>query len=622
MSEVDSQDHTSIEMIRSSPTAAPTPTASRSIGTIDLTLNDTPSPRLEPTLPLKKKGWAASLQQIAPKSPNPYWTFISTRPLQQTAPQSPIINSQENTMNDVISLNTNLISVEESARMVAETTYKSNFDDSSDDDQEDMISEPYDIDGSDLEDVSSNSENMSDLEDNDINSQVSEGVSSPNMSPASASRSSSPDVQSRIPMFQLDNADAPQSHLRTQLHTSEEAINLSRQGSNEEGSDEELSDYEEDDDDRSVGLSEAANEGIQTLVKDGLLENQPVYLPQLARPSLFELNRYASHNSAFMNSTAPQTTSAWSHDRDPSPSAVAMVKSPGTSNMAENSVDQTSEASFGFGSKGNTGAKELGNKTGKHAFFEARESNKMQFQARVEDENEETQSPSSVAAPVRAIKFAKPLVRVQSTGNGLTSKWERLECQGNNFDHSSMDIDQPSLEDATRVEGDSKNFDPKSFWNEYTSRETLPKSNPIHPYYYSTDASSTAQESPVLEKFPTRSGLRIDDIIDGSSTGKKRKANEISDDAVLKNDVREWASSVVIPDNSTTQAVSEVAPKQSTPQPISSVLPTANIDLEHRPVKRLKMKKFAEAVGYFALGGAAVGAGLFSALVATAPDFL
>jgi len=35
-----------------------------------------------------------------------------------------------------------------------------------------------------------------------------------------------------------------------------------------------------------------------------------------------------------------------------------------------------------------------------------------------------------------------------------------------------------------------------------------------------------------------------------------------------------------------------------------------------------RMKRFVEAVGYAALGGAAVGAGLFSVLVATAPDFL
>jgi hypothetical protein len=41
---------------------------------------------------------------------------------------------------------------------------------------------------------------------------------------------------------------------------------------------------------------------------------------------------------------------------------------------------------------------------------------------------------------------------------------------------------------------------------------------------------------------------------------------------------------------------------------------------EPRPVKRFK--KLFENVGYAALGGVAVGAGLFSVLVATAPEFM
>jgi hypothetical protein len=42
---------------------------------------------------------------------------------------------------------------------------------------------------------------------------------------------------------------------------------------------------------------------------------------------------------------------------------------------------------------------------------------------------------------------------------------------------------------------------------------------------------------------------------------------------------------------------------------------------ELRPAKRMKMRKFAEAVGYAAIGAVAAATGVFGVLVATAPDF-
>lgn len=120
-----------------------------------------------------------------------------------------------------------------------------------------------------------------------------------------------------------------------------------------------------------------------------------------------------------------------------------------------------------------------------------------------------------------------------------------------------------------------------------------------------------------------RSGLGINDIINTSSTmaqSLKRKADDISDanDAEL----RIWAQSST--SSSDDQMGSGDVADSKAPATVSSpgtetflVAPDAPAP---RPTKRLK--KLLENVGYAALGGVAVGAGLFSVLVATAPEFL
>ncbi len=100
----------------------------------------------------------------------------------------------------------------------------------------------------------------------------------------------------------------------------------------------------------------------------------------------------------------------------------------------------------------------------------------------------------------------------------------------------------------------------------------------------------------------------------------KRKADDISDanDAEL----RIWAQSST--SSSDDQMGSGDVADSKAPATVSSpgtetflVAPDAPAP---RPTKRLK--KLLENVGYAALGGVAVGAGLFSVLVATAPEFL
>lgn len=120
-----------------------------------------------------------------------------------------------------------------------------------------------------------------------------------------------------------------------------------------------------------------------------------------------------------------------------------------------------------------------------------------------------------------------------------------------------------------------------------------------------------------------RSGLGINDIINNASTttnSLKRKADDISD--ATDAELRIWAqSSTASNDN---MKVSEDVPASE----VQNLAPSAETEAVSaaldapapRPTK--KLKKLLENVGYAALGGVAVGAGLFSVLVATAPDFL
>ncbi|TGO61622.1 hypothetical protein BCON_0026g00670 [Botryotinia convoluta] len=653
--EASSPGDTSIEMTRSSPTT------SKTIDAIDLTVNDTPSPRLKPTKP----------------------SCISTDERieeDEYTPKSPVLDSIVRDSRDGVGSKTN---PQQEADHPRKTSYTYTFNyDSNDDEDEDMLSTQSDSDESDRENASelkgfrdfedlpshddvdgeddSEDESMSDAsEESEVQVLLTESRGALNEIPSSypsvgsgSSRASSPAPQatlvqtlsqttnSRTPFD--NNADIPESHVRTQIHTSEEVIALDQQNNDDE-------DEVDDDDDRSVGLSEAANEGLQTLYKDGLLKKEPgtnptdligrrgsydesskshlegyyatctpaydaspfgYYNPHINRASISARQCGNSHND-YYSLTKPRSPFASYYGREASPSSVAMARPP----YQESYADQTPET---------LSARSLGDKTGKHAFFEAREENKVQFQAHVDDE--ETQvtqfSPLSMTTrPSRAIKFTKPLAK-------FVQPILPIKYHGNGIDHGFVINDRP----VSNIE----------------SSKDQPS---IHPYYFSSDASSRAVESPVLERHPIRSGLSIDDIIDSSSVGKKRKADEISHDELIKNEVRDWVSGV----NDSTKPQAAMVTQEEITGPESSAhtthtihhaqkvqsdvqLPTANAatqqnklavlatttttDPEHRPVKRLKMRKFVEAVGYFALGGAAVGAGLFSALVATAPDFV
>jgi len=101
-----------------------------------------------------------------------------------------------------------------------------------------------------------------------------------------------------------------------------------------------------------------------------------------------------------------------------------------------------------------------------------------------------------------------------------------------------------------------------------------------------------------------------------ASQSKKRKADSISE----SNKSQPSATEDKVKE-STDREVDQVSHNAAGEIVGSAPAPSSNPE---EPITRApkRMKRFVEAVGYAALGGAAVGAGLFSVLVATAPDFL
>ncbi|TGO87781.1 hypothetical protein BPOR_0204g00100 [Botrytis porri] len=619
---------TSIEMTRSSPTT------SKTVVAIDLTVDDTPSPRLKPTKP--------SCIPTDERTEEDEYT-----------PKPPVLDSIAGDSHHGVGPKTNPQQKVDQPRK-ASFKYTFNYD-SNDDEDEDMLSTQSDPDDSDREN-SSELEGFRDFEDLPSHDDVigEDDSEDESMSEASEesevhvllteSRGALDEIPSSYPSLDSDSSRASSPALEATLASMvSQTINSRIPFDNNAD--------EVDDDDRSVGLSEAANEGLQTLYKDGLLKKEPgtnptrlsasytpyaeissksglesyyatctpaydapspydFYKPHINRSSIPARQNGNSHND-YYSLIKPRSPFFSYYGRETSPSSVAMARPP----YQENYIDQSPET---------LSVKTLGDKTGKHAFFEAREENKVQFQAHVdEEETQVTQcSPFSMATrSSRATKFAKPLAK-------FVQPILPIKYHGNGIDHGFVINDRPV-----------SNIEPS---------QDRPS---IHPYYFSSDASSRAVESPVVEKHPIRSGLSIDDIIDSSSVGMKRKADEISHDELIKNEVRDWVSGV----HDSTKPQAAMVTQEETTGPESSVHTTHTIhhaqevqsdvqlattnaatqqnklavlasttttDPEQRPVKRIKMRKFVEAVGYFALGGAAVGAGLFSALVATAPEFV
>ncbi|EHK98008.1 hypothetical protein M7I_6243 [Glarea lozoyensis 74030] len=233
-------------------------------------------------------------------------------------------------------------------------------------------------------------------------------------------------------------------------------------------------------------------------------------------------------------------------------------------------------------------AQTLADKTGKHAFFEAREKNK----AKINEAAENIPKPfmhefSTPNVPTRTcMKFAgkKPFVR---DPNMVESSYTSASSFNYIPDFPSPNIFKCNV---PTIGSEGMGFPA-------VERAASPE--------YDMTSAVTFNESKAKA---IRSRLSIHDIIENppskesippveARTGEKRKASEISD---IQEEVRAWATSpetAVVETPSTTQIQSQ---------------PHAR---EGRPMK--KLKTLMNRAAYVAAGGAAI----FFGLVATAPDF-
>lgn len=458
------------------------------------------------------------------------------------------------------------------------------------------------------------------------------------------------------------------------------------------------------------GLSEAGAEGIRALFEDGLLQNHennscfeeedkdenesssvgprsndatgvdiiesPKHVtfailsseqvPEMT--SSFSLCQETAERSVAVEGTAPQFgdlnwrgSQSFAVDRQPSPSDAAMVKTavPTTDSSIRvaNPVEVHHLPSQDWRHRT---AQYLGDKTGKRAFFEAREGNKAQIHAAESNQAE-------AAGSVNTQTNTDPISGFKGTREELQEiKRQRSMIAMNKYRERKRRL----AEQNTAPVGNAKELvfhEPSQTYHPSPSTATFSKifgnvcygipqtEQAIPPLAFSSSFLNDPSQAPILDREPSplpdmssaakyneskasmaaatskpapvqsvRSGLRIDDIIEDSSTDQntkdlKRKADEISD--VIENDVRTWASSPPVEATKTSPDMSVLESQAATAGEASEIARSTVSDApEHRPAKRLK--KFAEVVGYFALGGAAVGASMFSFLVATAPDFM
>ncbi|CAG8982180.1 hypothetical protein HYALB_00003616 [Hymenoscyphus albidus] len=273
--------------------------------------------------------------------------------------------------------------------------------------------------------------------------------------------------------------------------------------------------------------------------------------------------------------------------RQPSPSDAAMVK--------KSPPKSTEQTSFFKPLDHSQISQALGDKTGKHAFFEAREKNKAKLVS-------ETENQIQYAFPI--LEGDTPMGYKRALG-----EWNEFPVKQNN---NTFGATKSSTSEASKL---SVFLNRASEWNTpYQMQESLlaiPQvsstklERATSPDYDMTSAVSFNES----KAKSIRSRVSIHDIIESSprapsppkaeaKAGNKRKADEISNS--IQEEVRAWASS---PDRSPVEMATNIA---TTVQ-------------EERPTK--KLKTVLDRVAYAAVGGFAVGATLFFGLVATAPNF-
>jgi len=304
--------------------------------------------------------------------------------------------------------------------------------------------------------------------------------------------------------------------------------------------------------------------------------------------------------------------------RQPSPSDAAMVK------IRVGTADT--------GIYCNPAIQSLGEKSGKSTYFAAREINKLRYShgepkktastantLEVHDmlssggsDTKSNLSERPLVEPRKVIspEFGPSLIKLQpkfgqNYNSALVSQVDGTLYLKKTPDQSRFDSTIPTREAWPSLDKpDTKPLPPRA-------PSPLPDMTSAMNYTTSKDSMAAAASAAKAASNPPRTALKIDEMcISTSSTPTlKRKVEYISSSS--DQELRSWGN-----DTSTTaQFSSNVAASEPS---LGQITLASDVEAP-RPTKRFK--KFMEKVGYAAIGGVAVGASLFTALVATAPNF-
>jgi hypothetical protein len=429
----------------------------------------------------------------------------------------------------------------------------------------------------------------------------------------------------------------------------------------------------DNDEESDLGLEEAGKAGLRALFEDGLLRHSyddpyPILpgeaMSELGTGGAFpaEIPNHISFASTTSKQTSQDNTSGLGQNtseymrfeaaqstlrhelklsnpftRQPSPSDAAMVKG------RKPAPESTHIGVCDLGEFGRSAAQTLGEKTGKGDFFEAREVNKAKFSASNKSGQasgltgmtastfagncEGNRSPLTIAAPnpFERRVFGTSQSSKPSSGSPFgfgESYYPVTSHEASSAVNKLSPADMPcktiilGFQDSLLTASDFPTREQCSFLDNPAHGPVLDRAPSPEPYMTSAVNFNAATHKP-------RSGLGINDIINNASTttqSLKRKSDEISD--ATDAELRMWAQSSTASNDDVKGSanVAESEEQTALPSPMAGVVPAVSNAPAPRPTK--KFKKLLENVGYAALGGVAVGASLFSVLVATAPDFL
>lgn len=416
-------------------------------------------------------------------------------------------------------------------------------------------------------------------------------------------------------------------------------------------------DVDQDDDQSEFGLSEAGAEGIRALFEDNAASNNPEHgflthdtlsgkdnggnLSQShehVKPASAQVEEEVREFNKPINEAIPspnpkQQSADIIMFRQPSPSDAAMVKIAAPIKLFNASPVKHTNTFVSVSDLGvydRPTLQTLGEKTGKSDFFNARAANKERFNVEMSQSFGSMSSGTKESTEHGRARGEEQLSAVtapfttRTSGPSITSMVDSHVSTA--YGESSFQANSTANQSFDFGECFESNLD-----NYVLARPAIPPLPSLSLYERvrspSPDMTSAAEYNKSKATAATtksRSGLSITDIIEAESTvhhakSLKRKAEDISD--ATEDELRIWGNNTSSTIKS--QGSSEMAVLQSEAA-VSSEVPEASEPApqapEDRPVKRFK--KLFENVGYAALGGVAVGAGLFSVLVATAPDFM